>query len=58
MIQAHIPTYIMSWLIGVANPVVYVLFCQRYRKAATEKFQRVWRVALRQDHDNFQDVHL
>ena len=38
-VQAHIPTYILSWLIGVTNPLVYVLFCQRYRKAANERFR-------------------
>ena len=32
LLQAHVPTHALSWLVGVANPIVYVLLSNNYRQ--------------------------
>ena len=33
--------YIISWMVGVTNPLVYVLFSQSYRNAAVTKMRDI-----------------
>ena len=35
----YIICYILSWMVGVTNPLVYVLFSQSYRNAAATKMR-------------------
>ena len=35
--QAHIPTYILSWLTAIINPIIYVVCNPTYRESASKK---------------------
>jgi hypothetical protein len=51
--QAHIPTYILSWLVGVTNPVVYVLACPRYRRAVGETLRSFRKAKCGKENGHF-----
>ena len=36
-VQAHIPTYILSWLTAIINPIIYVVCNPTYRESAAKK---------------------
>ena len=40
--QAHVPTYILSWLVAVLNPLLYVLCNQAYRWLASYHHSIPW----------------
>ena len=37
--QAHIPTYILSWMTAIINPIIYVVCNPAYRESAARKFK-------------------
>ena len=37
--QAHIPTYILSWMTAIINPIIYVICNPAYRESAAKKFK-------------------
>ena len=39
-IQAHVPTYCVSWMTGIVNPIIYVAFNPGYRLAFKEGFSQ------------------
>ena len=39
--SSHIACYILSWMIGVSNPLVYVLFSNSYRNAALARVNKL-----------------
>ena len=38
-LQAHVPTYVLSWLVAVINPLLYVICNQTYRNSMVHRMR-------------------